>query len=116
MIPAAANEWTRGANPDPAVPVKSRRNGIGAVGHRAGIAPFLTAPGVNFFHFANGAILDEAHGKAIFGVGMDLNAHLRDDLLPAGDFRKAACLVNVVRERLLTINVEAAVQRAHSNG
>ena len=44
---------------------------------------------------------------------MNLDAHLRDELLLARELGELAAFVDVVRERLLPVNVQAALHRAH---
>ena len=46
---------------------------------------------------------------------MNLDAHLRDELLLPGHLRQPARLIHVVRERLLSIDVQAELHRAHAH-
>ena len=55
----------------PQVPVERRRHGVGAIGHRLGVAPFLFAPGVDLLHLADGAALDQRGRREVFAAGVD---------------------------------------------
>ena len=56
---------------------------------------------------ADGPGLHELHHAAVVVVGVDLRAHLRDELLLPGDLGHDAGLVHRVRERLLAVAVLA---------
>src|SRR5207344_1343751 len=86
MIPLAADERAHGADAEPMIPVEAGRYGIDAIRHRAGVAPLLAAPGVNLSDPADGVVLDEPHGQPVFHRGMNLDAHLRNELFLAREF------------------------------
>ena len=68
---------------------------------------------MDFAHLADGTGLDELHRQAILGRRMNLDAHLRDELLLPRELGELAALVDVVRQRLLTIDVQAALHGRH---
>ena len=86
------------------------------VGRGAGIAPLLAAPGVDFLHLADRPVLHQLDRRAVLAAGVDLDAHLRDELLLAGHFGQPARLVDVVRQRLLAVDVQAALHAAMAIG
>ena len=73
-------------------------------------------PCVDLAHLADDPILDQLHGVFNPSRGMPLNAHLRDDPMPPGRFRQAPRLGNVVRQRLLRVDVFASAMAAIVTG
>ncbi len=116
MIVAAADEGAFGGDTEPEVPVEIRGHGIDAVGAGGGVAPGFVGPGVDFFDLADDAVLDHTHGEAVFGAGVDLDAHLSDELVVAGDFGEAAGFVDVVGEGFLAVHMFAQLEAGHADG
>ena len=116
MIVSAADERTLGADAEPQVPVKTLRHGIGLVRPGRRVAPCLGRPCVDVLDFTDRAVLDDLCGHPIINRGMDLDAHLRDDLLFLGQFGHAADLIQAVGERFLAIEVFAQLHGADAHG
>ena len=73
------------ATPSQQSQFKSVGHRVLAVRPRVAVAPVLAAPAVHLLHLADRAGLDRRHDRAMDFVRVDLNAHLRDELLLAGD-------------------------------
>ncbi len=116
VIPAVADEGALFADADPEVPVEPGRDGVLTFGHGTVIAPILAAPCVDFMDLADAAFLDEAHGRSVFPVRMDLDAHLGHAFLLARNFGQPPGLVYIVGQGFLAVHVEAAIQRRHADG
>lgn len=71
---------------------------------------------MDFADFANGAVLDELDGGAIFGAAMDLHAHLGDAFFFGGEGGHGADFGDVVGEGLLSIKMEATFHGHHADG
>jgi len=99
-----------GGRAEPQVPAQVLRHGRGVLG-----APHAAvADGVPDVHLADGADqapLDDLNGAAVVAAGVDLRAHLRDELLRAGQLDQRAALVDGVGQGLLAVAV-----LAHSHG
>ena len=95
--------------------MKALGNRVNPIGHRAVVAPLLAAPGVDFADFADDPGLNKLHRAAILGAAVDLDAHLRDALFFRGQSGHRPDLADVVRERLLAIDVEVPLQRREAD-
>ena len=73
-------------------------------------------PGMDLFDFPNGPALDQQRSHPVLDVGMDLDAHLGDDVRLAGGGGQLPGLVEIVRQRLLTVDVFAAQDGRHADG
>jgi hypothetical protein len=65
MVVTVADEWPLRRDAQPSVPVENGGHRRGIVGARVGVAPLFLTPGVDFFHLADGALLDDARGLLI---------------------------------------------------
>ena len=111
-----ADERPRLGDADPVVPVESGGHRVGALRQGIGIAPLLFAPGVHFFDLADGAALHQLDGGLVFAAGVNLNAHLGDQLLLARECGEHADLVDAVRQGFLLVDREPAVHGGHRHG
>ncbi len=80
-------------------------------GHRLHVAPFLVREGVDLFDFADGSHVDELDGKALGEVGGNLDAHLRHHALVTCTLHHLTALPQIVRQRLLAIDMFAHLHR-----
>ena len=101
---------------EPEVPVETTGDGRGGGGRGADVTPFFITPRVDFFHFADGAAVDDGDGLAVNFLRVNLNAHLGDEFFLAGKFGEDARLVDVVREGFLAVNVFAELHRGVGDG
>src|SRR6266702_2084690 len=115
MIITVADEWPLSTYPEPEVPIKTLRHGITLRGKRPRISPRLRNPGVRFLHFANNAVLNQTDGEPIMVHGLDLNAHLGDQVLATNEFGQLADFVQVMRQRFLAIHMFSELQGAHAD-
>ena len=99
----------------PRIPIETRGQGVLAVGARIGIPPFFTAPCVHLGDFTDRALVHHLYCLAIRLMGVDLNSHLRDELVLGGVLGQPAAFVNIVRQRFLSIDVFAQLHCAHPN-
>ena len=70
---------------------------------------------MHFLDLANGAGLHQQRRHAVEARGVNLDAHLRHDALEPRILRQLPRFVEVVRQRLLAIDVLAQLQRAHGD-
>ena len=112
VVVAVADERPLGRDAEPQVPVEPRGHRVVLVGLRVRVAPRLAAPRVDFLHLPDRAVVDELHDELVLRARVNLNAHLRDELLLGGDFGEPAGLVDRLRQRLLAVDVQAAVHGA----
>ena len=66
-------------------------------------------------HRPDHTALDQLHRAAVVGAGVDLRAHLRDQLVLLGGLGHRAGLVDTVRERLFAVAVLSQLHRRHAN-
>ena len=108
----ALRERTLGCRTEPQIPIQRFGNWrwfrIGAF-----VPPRLIAPRVGFTNLSNDPALDQLHRGPVRACGMDLRSHLRDKFCFFRDQAKLSRFVDVVRQRLLAINVLAMVHRGH---
>ena len=71
---------------------------------------------MDLLDLADRPALNQLDGHAVLDRGMDLDAHLRDDLRLAGGGGHLPGLVDLVRQRLLAVDVLAAEDRRHGDG
>ena len=71
---------------------------------------------MDFLDRANGASLHQQHRHAVEARGVNLDAHLRDDALEAGQLSQLSRFVEVMSQRLLAIDILAQLQRGHGDG
>ena len=116
VVEAVADERALGGDAQPFIPIEFGGRGVCGGGHLAVVAPLFAAPCVDFFDFPDGSGLHEHDGGAVLGGAVNLDAHLGDEFLFAGDFGEAAAFVEVVGERLLPIDVHAALEGRHADG
>src|SRR5262249_20589603 len=90
--------------PEPLIPVEARR-------YRRWIWPLAISvepsadPAVDLAHRPAHTLADHLDHAAIVVPGVDLCAHLGDELLFSREFREFACLPDSVRQRLLAVRV-----------
>src|ERR1035437_4126115 len=75
-----ADEGTQRRDADPVIPVERGRYGGGALGQRIGIAPLFLAEGMHFLDLADDAGADQLDGGLVLAAGMNLDAHLGDQV------------------------------------
>ena len=99
----------------PEIPVE--RGGHGG-GNRIGavIAPGFAAPGVHLPHLPDRAALHELHCSAVGSGGMDLRSHLRDELRLFCHHPQLPRFMHIVRQRLLAVDMLAAIEGRHRRG
>jgi hypothetical protein len=117
----------RGRRAEPEVPIEAIGNGLrffGAVGDENDVfvafgvffalqTPGAPDPDMRFGHGANRAALDDLDDAAVIVVSVNLDTHLGGDFGFGGDFANAAGFPDVVRERLLAIDVLFVLQGEH---
>ena len=99
----------------PRIPIETRGQGVLAVGARISIPPFFTAPSVYLGDFTDRALVHHLNCLAIRLMGVDLNSHLRDELVLGGVLGQPAAFVNIVRQRFLSIDVFAQLHGGHGS-
>ena len=99
----------------PGVPVEAGRDRVVAVGPGVAVAPVLAAPAMDLLDLADRAGLDRRGDRAVDRRGVELDAHLGDELLLARHPGHLPGLVDRLRERLLGVDVQPALQRAHGD-
>ena len=102
-----------GRRPDPGVPIQSLGHGILPIGLWVGVSPALVAEGVPLLHFADHPVVHELHRGTVLGRGMNLDSHLGVKFVFLCVFGQGAGLENIVRERLLAIDVQAHAHGRH---
>ena len=110
------NIRTFGGVTKPEVPVETLRYRCAGDGRDPDVAPLFITPGVDFFHFADGAAVNDCDSLAVNFLRVNLDAHLCSELFLAGEFGKHARLVDVVREGFLAVNVFAELHRGVGDG
>ena len=103
-------------HPDPVIPIQRRGNRVRLVLQGSRVAPLLLAPGVNFLDFADGAAAYQLHRRSILLGGVNLDAHLRDQMFLVRDCFQLADLVDAVRERFLHICRKPQLHGGHRLG
>ena len=103
-------------NAKPQVPIDVIRHDINLVRTTRGAAtPRLADPEMRFVHLADHAATQRRNRCAVGTVTVDLRTHLRDDASLRRQIRHLAALIQIVRDRLLTIDVLAKTHRGQRN-
>ncbi len=101
---------------DPVFPVQTFRYFVFFIWFWRVVAPFLAAPGMDFFNFSDDSTLDHFYGTAVEHMGVDLDAHLSDESFFFGVILDLATLVDVVSQWLLTVDMFAELHGRHGHG
>ena len=126
------DEWPRRRHAQPVVPVQTGRYhvrpGFRHDGQPLTVAPLLLTPRVDFFHLPDYTALNHPNGRLILAPRMNLNPHLRGQLLLSRHLHQGAYFMDVMRQRLLHIHGQARthgtdgercvhmIRRAHTGG
>ena len=71
---------------------------------------------MDFLDLADGAVLDQLHGSLVLARGMDLDAHLGDQILLARHGGEHVDFVDAVRHGLLLVDREPEAHGGHGHG
>ena len=110
------DEGTRLRHTDPVIPVECGGDGVGALGQRIGIAPLLFAERMHFLDLADGAALDQLDGGLVLAGGMNLDAHLGDQVLLLRHGGEHVDFVDAVRHGLLLVDRKPEAHGGHRHG
>ena len=109
----ALDEGSFRGDAEPEVPVQIRGNLVFLRGLGLRVAPRFAAPRVDFFHLANRAIVDQLHHELVLAGRVNLNAHLRDELLLGRELGEPSRFKDRLRQRLLAVHVQPTLHGGH---
>lgn len=105
-----------GGGADPVFPDEAFGDFVFFVGFGGVVAPFFTAPCMDFLDFTDDTFLDDLYGAAVEYMGVDLDAHLGDEAFLFGVVLNLTAFVDVVGEGFLAIDVFAELHGGHGHG